>query len=264
MIAGWYRRLFLEPWTRVNAAAEVERAAHPGFDSRPLVVLVVAALVLVFQEYYGERTTFDALFGGYASKWRYYSLYGLAWWASAKVVGYLCVPAACVWLMGGRLRDHGLRARGLRKHAWIYVALFGAILPVVVAASYTSAFRATYPFYRLAARSWGELFAWEAMYGATFLALEFFFRGFMLFSLERTMGAYAIFVSIVPYCMIHFHKPIAEVVGAIFAGIVLGTLAMVTRSIWCGVLIHISVAWTMDALAIWHTYGWPGSGRLVP
>jgi hypothetical protein len=77
------------------------------------------------------------------------------------------------------------------------------------------------------------------------------------------MGAYAIFVMAVPYCMIHFHKPIAEVVGAIFAGIVLGTLAMVTRSIWCGVLIHISVAWTMDALALAHTFGLPGSGRLI-
>jgi len=70
-------------------------------------------------------------------------------------------------------------------------------------------------------------------------------------------------VMIVPYCMIHFHKPVAEVCGAVFAGIVLGTLAMATRSIWCGVLIHLSVAWSMDALATAHTYGWPGSGRFI-
>ena len=100
------------------------------------------------------------------------------------------------------------------------------------------------------------------MYALSFVALEFFFRGFLLFTLERALGAYAIFVMIVPYCMIHFHKPVAEVAGAIFAGIVLGTLAMRTRSIWCGVLIHVSVAWTMDLLALAHTTGFPGSGLL--
>jgi len=53
------------------------------------------------------------------------------------------------------------------------------------------------------------------------------------------------------------------VCGSIFAGIVLGTLAMATRSIWCGVLIHVSVAWTMDCLALMHTTGFPGSGKFL-
>jgi membrane protease YdiL (CAAX protease family) len=174
------------------------------------------------------------------------------------------VPALAVWgLLRGRLRDYGISVAGMRKHVWIYVALYLAILPVVVIASYTKPFLHTYPFYKMAGRSWTDYVAWELMYGASFLALEFFFRGFLLFALKRTMGAYAIFVMIVPYCMIHFHKPVAEVCGAIFAGIVLGTLAMATRSIWCGVLIHVSVAWTMDALALWHTTGFPGSGRFI-
>ena len=34
---------------------------------------------------------------------------------------------------------------------------------------------------------------------APLLALEFFFRGFLLFALKRAVGAYAIFVMIVPY-----------------------------------------------------------------
>jgi hypothetical protein len=260
---GYYRRWFLEPWNQLNREAAEERAQHPGFDTRVMGALILAALVLVFQEYCGDRPNYDALFGQYAPSWQYYQLGGFVWWSGAKVIGYLLVPALAIKLMGGRLSDYGLRVEGFRKHAWIYVALFLAILPVIVIASYTRAFEATYPFYKLAARSWLDFFLWEAMYGASFFALEFFFRGFFLFTLKRTMGAYAIFVMIVPYCMIHFHKPVPEVVGAIFAGIVLGTLAMVTRSIWCGVLIHVSVAWTMDCLAMIHTYGLPGSGRVV-
>ena len=37
---------------------------------------------------------------------------------------------------------------------------------------------------------------------------------------------------------------------AIGAGLILGTLAMRTRSIWGGVLIHVGVAMTMDVLAL--------------
>jgi membrane protease YdiL (CAAX protease family) len=91
---------------------------------------------------------------------------------------------------------------------------------------------------------------WEALYAAQFLALEFFFRGFLLQGLRRALGANAIFVMLVPYCMIHFGKPLPETLGAIGAGLILGTLAMRTRSIWGGVLIHVGVATTMDVLAL--------------
>jgi hypothetical protein len=263
MLRRIYRRWFLGPWERLNAEAAEERALHPGFDSRPMVVLVVVALVLVFQEYYGDRPSYDEYLGTRFSGARYSALGGFAWWAGAKVLGYLVVPMVTVWALGGRLRDYGFGMRGMSRHVWIYVALFLAVMPVVVAASYTKPFLATYPFYKYTGRSWTDFIAWELMYGLSFLALEFFFRGFMLFTLKRTMGAYAIFVMIVPYCMIHFHKPVAEVCGAIFAGIVLGTLAMVTGSIWAGVLIHVSVAWSMDLLAMWHTHGFPHPGQFI-
>ena len=91
---------------------------------------------------------------------------------------------------------------------------------------------------------------WEAMYAIQFLSLEFFFRGFMLQGLRRAFGSGAIVVMMVPYCMIHYGKPMPETFGAIGAGLILGTLAMRTRSIWGGVMIHVGVAWTMDLLAV--------------
>jgi membrane protease YdiL (CAAX protease family) len=66
----------------------------------------------------------------------------------------------------------------------------------------------------------------------------------------------------VPYCMIHYGKPYLEANGAIVAGIVLGSLAMRTRSVYAGFLVHITVAGSMDLLALWHraalpTQFWP-------
>ena len=71
------------------------------------------------------------------------------------------------------------------------------------------------------------------------------------------MGSHAIYAMVVPYCMIHFGKPFMETLAAIFAGLVLGTLSMKTRSIWSGFLIHVSVAISMDLAALMATGGWP-------
>jgi membrane protease YdiL (CAAX protease family) len=249
------RRLFVDVWAALDRDATAERVRRQqeglGFDARPMIALTLAAFVLIFQEYWGDRSAFDQFLGDRFVHSRWYQLGTLAWWAGAKVFGYGIVPTLTIWLvLRGRLSDYGCSTRGLRKHVWIYVALYGAVLPFIVVAARTDAFRATYPFYIYAGRSWVDLILWESMYAATFLALELFFRGFLLFSLARVMGPHAIFVTIVPYCMIHFHKPVAEVAGAVVAGIILGTLALATRSIWCGVLIHVSVAWTMDLLAL--------------
>jgi membrane protease YdiL (CAAX protease family) len=83
-----------------------------------------------------------------------------------------------------------------------------------------------------------------------FVSLEFFFRGFMLHGCRRRFGAYSIFAMTIPYCMIHYHKPLPETFSAIAAGVILGYMSLRTRSIWLGAALHIAVAWTMDAAAL--------------
>ena len=84
------------------------------------------------------------------------------------------------------------------------------------------------------------------------MSLEFFFRGFLVHGLKRRFGFYCIVIAVMPYCMIHFGKPMPETLGAIFAGLALGTLSLFTRSIWLGVAIHVSVAVSMDLIALWY------------
>jgi membrane protease YdiL (CAAX protease family) len=156
-------------------------------------------------------------------------------------------------LPGEHLADYGLRLRGVGRHLWIYVVLYLAVLPLIVLVSFKDDFQNYYPFLKHAGRdawSWRVLLVWELLYAGQFLALEFFFRGFLLQSLRRQLGVYAIFAAVVPYCMIHYGKPFLEANAAIVAGIVLGTLALRTRSIWCGFLVHVSVAISMDLTAL--------------
>jgi membrane protease YdiL (CAAX protease family) len=97
---------------------------------------------------------------------------------------------------------------------------------------------------------WRRIGIWEAVRALRFVSLEFFFRGYLLFGTEKRFGYHAIAVSALPYGMIHFAKPFPEALGAIVAGAVLGYLALRTRSIAGGAILHISVALSLDMLAL--------------
>lgn len=255
----------VRPWRHPLAwlRADLETLHHElvdrdrrRLDYRPIVVFIVVAVSLTLQEYYGGRRDAQALVDVLPRTLRgqdYWELRTYAWWAGWRVLGFLVIPTVTVLLMPGeRLRDYGWSLAGLIKHLPLYLGMYLAVLPLVIWVSSRADFQHTYPFYRLANRSSFDFWVWEAMYVAQFFSLEFFFRGFMLHACKSTMGIYAIFPMIVPYCMIHFHKPILEVLGAIFAGIILGLVALRTRSIWGGIIVHVGVALTMDLLAVRH------------
>jgi membrane protease YdiL (CAAX protease family) len=119
--------------------------------------------------------------------------------------------------------------------------------------SLTSGFSAKYPFFKVydGSQYLGlALLIWEVIYFIQFFGLEFFFRGFLLHSLKPSLGIYSIFVMTVPYCMIHFAKPMPETFAAIFAGIFLGWLSYRNGNIWMGLVLHCLVALAMDLMAL--------------
>lgn len=257
----WIKRVSIDQWRAIDRETVRSPEATGTTSLTILAILVTVCISLTLQEYVGGHDTYNRLFPNDRS--RYWELWGFVWWSGWRVIGYVLLPMLVIVLLPGEhLRDYNISFRGFFKHLWIYVLLFLLVLPAVIQASTTGTFRHTYPFYRLANRSQFDLWAWEGLYAVQFMSLEFFFRGVLLQGLRRALGANAIFVMLVPYCMIHYGKPILETTGAIVAGLVLGTLALRTGSIWCGALIHITVAITMDVLALVHTgwRSWPRCG----
>jgi membrane protease YdiL (CAAX protease family) len=157
----------------------------------------------------------------------------------------------------------GLRVRGVLRHAWIYGACLLVVVPLLFVVSRSPDFANYYPFYKLCSRSWVDYLSWELLYIAQFLALEIYFRGFWLQALRRSLGSAAIFLMCVPYVMIHYGKPYLESSGAFIAGVALGSLAVKTRSIYAGFVVHVTVAVLMDLLGVLRSGGlptrlWPG------
>jgi len=255
----WFKAVSIDQWRAIDRETVRNPDDAGTTNIRILAILLTCCISLTLQEYLGNHQVYAKWFTN--TRDPNWELWGFAWWSGWRVFGYVILPMIVLAILPGeRIRDYHVSPRGFFKHLWIYGALFACILPAVIQASTTGAFRNTYPFYRMANRSGFDLWTWEAFYAVQFVSLEFFFRGFLLQGLRRSLGSNAIFVMIVPYCMIHYGKPMPETFGAIGAGLILGTLAMRTKSIWGGVLIHISVAITMDVLAL---RGCPpmGSGR---
>jgi uncharacterized protein len=273
-----WRRWVVRPW-RVHVArplAELEAESHrataergSAFDWQAAVVCLVVAVNLTLLYYFGLSNHLGWLPGalrwlgldGLAASFEASVMlgtnarfYGLLYWVASCVVLYFLVPALVVKLVFRQsLSEYGLGLRGALGHLKLYVALFLIVLPLVVIVSYDEQFQQQYPFYKdtVPNRVPPHFALWQVAYAMQFFALEFFFRGFMVHGLKRRLGVYAIFVMMVPYCMIHFGKPFPETLGAVVAGVVLGFLSLRTGTIWLGFLIHVSVALSMDLAALW-------------
>lgn len=260
--AGYLRWVTIGTWKAADERALAYRQARAeqglGPDWRPMVTLMLGALVLTALHYVGKGQGFDAYVERFVdADWAadprspIYQANEKLWWTLWRIGGYLVVPAIFIKLaLKERLRDHGLTTKGFRSHLAIYGACLLVVLPLVALVSFDPTFQNKYPMYAFAGRSVSDLLWWEALYALQFFSLEFFFRGHWLHVLERTMGSQAIWAMMVPYCLIHFGKPWPETVGAIVAGLALGTLALRYRSIWAGFLVHVSVAVSMDVASL--------------
>lgn len=229
----------------------------PNEGRKPiLVVLVTTALALTFIRYAGTSEVLRGVTGVAPDSSDGAQLAALLWWAAVSIVGYVAFPLAAMKLFGiAKPRDMGLSLRGFAKRLPVYLAVLVPALCVIAIAARSPMFQAVYPFYKPMEPSLGRFLLYEAAYGAQFVALEFFFRGFLIHIPKRRFGALAVLVMMVPYCMIHFQKPLPETIGAMLGGTVLGFVSLRTGSIAGGILLHLGIAWGMDAMALWMRSG---------
>jgi membrane protease YdiL (CAAX protease family) len=226
-------------------------------------VIVFSALMICCKEYFGKASIFHSwlnspqsslkhkwamiLFDGEAS-----SLYSLLFWAASCVLFYLILPLIyrkIVFPDALSLFKTDIPS----KHWKIYGLMLLIMIIPLIGASFLPSFQHTYPFVYIPKGDsfYRILLFWEIGYLFQFVAVEFFFRGFLLFSFENELGFKAVLIPLIPYVMIHFGKPFPETLGAIVAGLVLGTMALRSKSIIPGICVHFSIAVGMDMLSLW-------------
>ncbi|MBI3218120.1 MAG: CPBP family intramembrane metalloprotease [Bacteroidetes bacterium] len=224
---------------------------------KPAFILVLSAFCLVCIHFLSGRLGFDLVAAQISQlvEERHRDFWKMIFWASTTIFFYVAIPIFVIRLVfKEKISEYGLKWKGAFSFAGFYALAFLLLFPFVVWVSFSPEFQVTYPFFVPTNRN--EMIpyflVWEIFYVAQFFALEFFFRGWMVLGLKKDLGLYSVFVMVIPYCMIHFTKPMPECVGSIFAGVFLGLMTYRTQSVWMGALLHVAVALSMDFLSLWH------------
>jgi hypothetical protein len=145
----------------------------------------------------------------------------------------------------------GLTAKNFRSKP--YFLILCGLVPLIALASTRPDFLQMYPKVKniafiggYAKPVWPWNLLYEISYGLDFLSIELFFRGLLVIGLARYAGEYAILPMAAFYCTIHFGKPMGECISSFFGGLALGVIALRTRSILGGLIVHLGLAWLME------------------
>ena len=223
-----------------------------GWESQTTIILLSSALLLTLHKRYNKTGFFRTNLATYFDNLPLVESHPYYYWFLSTAISLLLIPILLA-LFGTKqkLSDYGIRL-GKQKLGWgVTFAAWILMIPVVIiAVKVYPPFLAKYPFCKAVASSWTAFLPYQLAYGVYMFSWEFFFRGYMLFGLEKRFGNYSILIQTIPFAVTHFSKPLPEALGSIIAGVLLGVLALETRSFIYGAAIHWLVAMTMDTVCV--------------
>ena len=203
---------------------------------RATTAVLVVTLVLLF-DYSRTAIPQDVqALGRAAAAIRYQAL--------ERVVLFGLVPALVVVLaFRDRLTDYGW---GLGEWRWgigLAVAGCAVMTPVIVAVGSNADFST---YYAVSSAPVGDLVVTHVL---DLVPAEFLIRGFLMFTLLRTIGPLGIVVAQMPFVFTHLGKPEVELFSTLLGGMVFGWLDWRTRSIWWSALGHVYILTLVVAVA---------------
>ncbi|MGN6416353.1 MAG: CPBP family intramembrane glutamic endopeptidase [Pseudobacter sp.] len=242
-----------------GAAWLIQYAAHrKTFTPSPFFWFLVLAAPAIF----AGKVSFDWITRLFTSQlpfpWHQYGYLVLNWPLKCLLVlGFITL----IWKWGKYKEPvAGMSIKGFDAKPYFILLLM--MVPLIVFASTQADFLRTYPkVHRIdfiepfVQQTWTYKLIYEISYGIDFLTIETFFRGFLILAFARYAGKHAILPMAAFYCAIHFGKPLLECITSYFGGMILGVVVYQTKSIWGGLIVHLGIAWLMEAGgAIGHAY----------
>lgn len=241
-------------------------------------ILGSAFILIMLWGYHGELDLLRWLWDGWQGPGsnidtRVKIIPGLPWdqelisfWAGAiLLVGIPIILIKCLFKQ--KLSDYGLGLPPKRKMKlafWSFIGLTVISLPAFYLGAQDEGMREVYPFYK-SFSGCGQFLIYQLTYLPFFIAIEFIFRGYLLFGLagvrdeemqntgEGTPGVfyfhrYAILIQMLSYTAWHLGKPIPELWGTLVWGLAAGAIALAIRSVWPIILSHWLLNVFLDAL----------------
>jgi len=247
-----------------------------GLKERTALILFSSFILLMLWGSKGDMKILSKIFG---EKWTGVLFPGVAWHRqlASFVVGFLLlvvVPCCIIkFVFKERLSEYGLgwpKETAGRKQA---VMAFFLIMGIAVIPFFLSGFnpemQGEYPLFGdvIARGDWGAFVGYELAYLLFFVAIEFIYRGYLLFGIFKikdlevvkgvkgmkgplVFGVYAILIQMLSYTMWHIAKPVPELIGTVFWGIGTGVVVLKTRTVWPVIIAHWLLCVILD-IVVW-------------
>lgn len=225
-----------------------------SLDKKTIIVFLSVAILQTISWYYTSRQFFrDNIYNSF-SGYKYIDLMEFLFWFATDFITLLIIPLLIIRIVfKERLRDFGFRVGNYKYGLSAAGISLIFILLILWYISNDPEFLSDYPLLESAGENWTIFIIYEAGLLLYLFAWEYIWRGFMLFGLEKRFGLYSIFIQMIPFVILHNGKPALETFGAIIGAILLGILALRTRSFIYGVIIHFFVIFGIDLISVIHT-----------
>lgn len=191
------------------------------------------------------------------------SAIGYEYYLVGNLIALFFIPMLVIMLfLGEEPADFGFGLRESRRVRWITLLMFAALLVILFIGARRPEFQQHYPIF-----NWPQfipfrgvnifsendlvslVYAWLS-YGMYMFCWEFFFRGYLLFGLAKTIKWGAVIVQSLAFMLLHWGKPMPEFYASFGAGIILGMLAIRAKSFVPGFVLHWSAAVAFDILVM--------------
>ena len=178
-------------------------------------------------------------------------LTSFVYWFMLDFLLFFIIPVYVIKLIfKEELKDFGMSFTNLKVgvlYTFIAILIF---ISIVILVSNSENFREYFPLMNSAKDDLVVFLIYEIFFLTFIFSWEFIFRGYILFGLEKKFGLYAIFIQMIPFVLLHSGKPFIETFASIFGGLFLGYLALRTRSMLHGFLIHAIILVALDLIAL--------------
>ena len=178
-------------------------------------------------------------------------LTSFVYWFMLDFLLFFIIPVYVIKLIfKEELKDFGMSFTNLKVgvlYTFIAILIF---ISIVILVSNSENFREYFPLMNSAKDDLVVFLIYEIFFLTFIFSWEFIFRGYILFGLEKKFGLYAIFIQMIPFVLLHSGKPFIETFASIFGGLFLGYLALRTRSMLYGFLIHALILVALDLIAL--------------
>ncbi len=221
-----------------------------GFEKESATVLLYASVILVLFAYQGHPSFLLKHWGNLPAVKAMPDFYSQMYRFFFSFVFFFIIPALIVrFYFKKPLKSYGLslgeNKDDIKFGVYFVVLSFIVLAPLLYINAASPDFLKEYPLWKQVGKNAGNYFLWIFLYLFYYIGWEFFFRGFMQFSLIGKIAPFfIIMMQTLPSTVVHIGKPEGEMFSAVIAGLVFGAVALRTKSIIYPLLVH----WYVGAL----------------